>query len=247
MSDVNKAFQIHNKAVCTVTTTLQILLRNSSVLKWMLILKQYTQTSSAWMQVKGNDSKPDSAFTAATESSDEDEEMDPVPIRWGWSLSLSSQTLHCSHCESTGQRYWKMLQNNAKVGFYKSNCSVEQGKAESKGFWYCGEKAGLWFVVPNDTRWNSVFLPMKLLSHIAARTAKAEVNVDEATSSNVATPQHDDVILHTVSDKFGFCSSFNQRINFLAVTWPTIASNHRAPLFLIIERSYCPLCCQDWS
>lgn len=56
---------------------------------------------------------------------------------------------------------------------------------------------------------------MEWVSRIAALTAKAEVNVDEPTSSKVATPLYDDLILLTVSDEFAFRWFFPDEVNFI--------------------------------
>ncbi|KAJ4943495.1 hypothetical protein JOQ06_005995, partial [Pogonophryne albipinna] len=53
------------------------------------------------------------------------------------------------------------------------------------------------------------------LSRIATLTTKAEMNVDEVTSANDATPLHDKLLLHDVSDEFGFRRFSPDEVNFI--------------------------------
>lgn len=52
-------------------------------------------------------------------------------------------------------------------------------------------------------------------SRIATQTTKAEINVAEVTPENYAPPLHDELILHTVSDEFGFRQFSRQEVNFI--------------------------------
>ncbi|KAK1904739.1 Zinc finger BED domain containing protein 4 [Dissostichus eleginoides] len=134
--------------------------------------------------------EPDSAFAAASESSDEDDQMEPEPLS---DLDHPSLPPH--------RREASALRNKVKRSS-KASDTVE-------------EKLGISFVAPNDTRWNSVFLSMERLSRIATLTTKAEMNVDEVTSANDATPLHDKLLLHDVSDEFGFCRFSPDEVNFI--------------------------------
>lgn len=120
-----------------------------------------------------NDSEPDSAFAAASGSSDEDEEVDPVPLS-----------------DVNDEKCYKAM---SRAVFPKSTVLWNKVKWSQKASDTAEEKHGIGFVVPNETRWNSVFLIMQQLFRILPRY------VDEATCL------HDDLILHTVRDEFVFC------------------------------------------
>lgn len=56
---------------------------------------------------------------------------------------------------------------------------------------------------------------MERLSRIAKLTTKAEINMAEVTPENDVTPLYDELLLHTVSDEFGFRRFSSQEVEFI--------------------------------
>ncbi|CAM4613099.1 unnamed protein product [Leuciscus chuanchicus] len=112
----------------------------------------------------------------------------------------------------------------ARPVFSKACALWNRVKRSSKASDLVEEKLKIGFVTPNNTRWNSMFLSMQRLSHIATLTPQAS----DLIAPGDPAPEYDRLLLHNVCDEFGLRRFSPQEIdfihNFVSVMHPLAAA-----------------------
>lgn len=206
LTDVYKEFKIQNKIVCTVTDNASNFVKAFSCFGDSVVIRAADEVTEG----------SDTGSTPAESSDDEDDGLEPSPLSELEDPCLPPHRRCMAHtlnlvatdAKNVTDRLYNKL---ARPVFSKASALWNRVKRSAKASDFVEEKLKICFVTPNDTRWNSMFLSMQRLAHIATLTPQTS----NLTVPLDATPEYDRLLLHTICDEFGLRRFTPEEIDFI--------------------------------